>query len=79
MVLTSINACKIKLKKLMTTKEKKKQRKVKSKQKQNKQNNKYKSTKFCERPEAKKICALTSSVEPIDKDNYTQSSYSNRT
>ena len=62
----------------MTTKEKiAKESKIKTKQ--NKQNNKYKSTKFCERPEAKKICALTSSVEPIDKDNYTQSLYSYHT
>lgn len=62
----------------MTTKEKiAKESKIKTKQ--NKQNNKYKSTKFCERPEAKKICALTSSVEPIDKDNNTQSLYSNHT
>lgn len=64
MFLTSLNACKIKVKKLMTTKE---------------QNNKYKSTKVWERPKAKKICALTSSVEPIDKDNNTQSLYSNHT
>ena len=45
MVLTSLNACKIKVKKLMTTKEKiAKESKIKTKQ--NKQNNKYKSTKI---------------------------------